>query len=165
MFSEKRLTNSLSQLADSNRATVSIRRRILVGAVAVTFACLMLVGCGSASTIPDPIFDGPSGFRGVARVVAADGTLQGPLPNVIITVQTYSNPSGGGGILPVTFGSIVAQTQADAQGNYSIMLSPGTYGVGGKAVQPNNYTTFPRPLTVVKSQFTQFDVPFRAPAS
>lgn len=163
MFSEKRLTNSLSKLADSNRATVLIRRRILVGAVAAILACLMLVGCGSASTIPDPIFDGPSGFRGVSRVVAADGTLQGPLPNAIITVQTIFGGYIGQGP-PISFGPIVAQTQADAQGNYSIMLSPGTYGVGGKAVQPNNYTTFPRPLTVVKSQFTQFDVPFRAPA-
>ena len=165
MFSEKRLTNSLSQLADSNRATVLIRRRILVGAVAATLACLMLVGCGSASTIPDPISDGTSGFRGVSRVVAANGTLQGPLPNAIITVQTYSNPSGGGGILPVTFGSIVAQTQADAQGNYSIMLSPGTYGVGGKAVQPGSYTAYANSLAISKNQFHTYDVPFRAPAS
>ncbi len=65
--------------------------------------------------------EGTSGIRGIDMTFNADGTAASPLPNAIITVQPYG-PASRDVAPPLP---IVAQTQADAQGNFSIALVPG----------------------------------------
>ena len=130
--------------------------------LAVTLLSVLLSGCGGGSSVPVNIHgDGTSGVRGTAIYFVSSTNTTAPLPNAIITVQTTFPHAQGQ--RPNIFGPVVAQTQTDAQGNYSIALAPGYYGIGGQAAEPNNSHTQINSVYIPARQYIQVKLGFSTP--
>ena len=127
--------------------------------LAVTLLSVLLSGCGGGSSVPVNIHgDGTSGVRGTAIYFVSSTNTTAPLPNAIITVQTTFPHAQGQ--RPNIFGPVVAQTQTDAQGNFSITLSAGTYQCTGSGGQPPSYRMQIADIDVLPNQFLQVTFTF-----
>ena len=128
--------------------------------LAVTLLSVLLSGCGGGNASVNIHGDGTSGVRGMAVYLMPGTNTSVPLPNAVITVQRTLPRVGEA---PVEFGPVVAQTQTDAQGNYSIALAPDFYGIGGQAAEPNNSHTQINSVYIPARQYIQVKLGFSNP--
>ena len=129
-------------------------RRAFFAITFLAFPCLLaFTGCGSATSLSTIVNSGIQGqvTRGPLTPVTQQGqTNEAPLPGVVITI---SKPKG----------SEVARQTTDSQGNYKILLAPGTYQVQG--LMPTGSQFFPLPpgpqtVTVAANQFLTFNLSY-----
>lgn len=131
--------------------------RIQVVYTMLLFCFALVCGCGGGSS--NIHGDGNSGVRGVVtRSSAAGSNALTPAANLTIVIQ-QPLPQPSGELSAVQLGPVLAQTQTDSQGNYSIALAPGNYAVTA-LLQPQltSASNISRGVAVQSRQYAILDI-------